>query len=184
MIKIDYNSLHARLYRWFYSVDKMPVSLCPYFWKLVIAILIAPGMALMQLPYYVLQGFKKTDLDGNGERIIVGLVMYLGLWALGCIGIAITSLFIPVNFSEDVIAIGWVSMGIITLGVGTFLTVTRQEKRRNLLRNRLYNGEITIEQYTQSIQKDFARYSPANWLLIKAIKAWYQRSCPRVDWKH
>lgn len=46
-MKINYNSLSAKIYRYFYTTETMPTNLCPYFWKSLIA-------TILFIPYYIL----------------------------------------------------------------------------------------------------------------------------------
>lgn len=49
-MELKLNSLSARLYRYFYETNKMPNSLCTYFWKLVIAYLLIIPLEIIGLP--------------------------------------------------------------------------------------------------------------------------------------
>ena len=53
-MKLNSNSVTARLYRWFYMNDQMPKSLCPYFW-------ITVGLCLMTPFLSVIRGLEKAS---------------------------------------------------------------------------------------------------------------------------
>ena len=63
-MKLNRNSISAKLFRYFYSTDIMPGSLCTYFWALVLAyILIIPleiGGLLGTLTRFIFPPFRDT----------------------------------------------------------------------------------------------------------------------------
>ena len=62
-MQLSTKSWHAKVYNFFYTESGLPQSLCPYFWKLVLAIFVL-------IPFLIL-------LVLGGITIIISLIVYL-----------------------------------------------------------------------------------------------------------
>lgn len=97
IMKLNYNSTSAKLYRWFYGEESMPSNLCPYFWKLVVAYFFALPLALFTLPLLFMGKFSDSDV---GHRLGVSVVM----WTFGISMIAaILSIFVPADPEKNLL---------------------------------------------------------------------------------
>lgn len=67
---LDSNSAIAKYYRWFYATQKLPNNLCPYFWKLLIAVVCAP-LAI------IIYTFKKVAVLGIIMSWVLKVAMIL-----------------------------------------------------------------------------------------------------------
>jgi hypothetical protein len=84
-MQLNHNSFSAKLYRWFYGVDSMPGNLCPYFWKLVIAYVMALPLFVSTLPYEIIY-FKSRENDEKiSNRIFVSFIICLLFLAAFCL---------------------------------------------------------------------------------------------------
>jgi len=112
-MKLKTSSLSAKLYRYFYETEKMPKSLCPYFWKLVVAYLLILPLEIIGLPYTIVMflfklnknvcPFFKAVLTPLGILLLVALFFLLS---------PITQFFLPIK-ADNVIAGGILDVIII-----------------------------------------------------------------------
>ena len=79
-MKLNKNSISAKLFRWFYRTSELPTNLCPYFWKLVMAYVFAIPVFIISLPYVIVD--KDSRNESLGNRIGLGIVCWFGLFLL------------------------------------------------------------------------------------------------------
>ena len=60
-MELNLNSLTAKLYRWFYKQNEMPSSLCPYFWKMILACILYIPLFLFDLPSRIARKIQKEN---------------------------------------------------------------------------------------------------------------------------
>ena len=82
-MKLNQNSLSAKLYRWFYKTDTMPTNLCPYFWKLVTAVILSPLFAIYTLPYEIIN-YKRSRRDTYNVMLGKSLVCWCFITPIIC----------------------------------------------------------------------------------------------------
>jgi len=121
-MKLKTSSLSAKLYRYFYETEKMPKSLCPYFWKLVVAYLLILPLEIIGLPYTIVMflfklnknvcPFFKAVLTPFGILLLVALFFLLS---------PITQFFLPIK-ADNVIASGILDAIIIIAVVCSLIT--------------------------------------------------------------
>lgn len=185
MVKIKKNSLHAKLYRFFYGTDTMPQSLCPYFWKTVLAFLFLLPLVIVGAPFYVVKRFQKDPITEHaGMQFVNGL----GCWLLAFLGasifVAISALFL--NYSkgslgETMTIIGcFISVLVVALGL-----LYLNEKRKEKLDDLYYKGLIGYDERNRRkklIRTRIGISHPSKWLVCRYIKAIYEKNCPRINW--
>jgi len=162
-MKLNKNSISAKLFRWFYRTSELPTNLCPYFWKLVMAYVFAIPVFIISLPYAIID--KDSCNESLGNRIGKGLVCWFGLFLL------ITALtpiilfwYTPVKDSFLEILIIW---GLLTWVIGLIIGVMwfihhlgeKIKERRNL-------------------PKEEKRSN----IVVEMVKATYYKYCPKIDW--
>jgi len=162
-MKLNKNSISAKLFRWFYRTSELPTNLCPYFWKLVMAYVFAIPVFIISLPYAIID--KDSCNESLGNRIGKGLVCWFGLFLL------ITALtpimlfwYTPVKDSFLEILIIW---GLLTWMIGLIIGVMwfihhlgeKIKERRNL-------------------PKEEKRSN----IVVEMVKATYYKYCPKIDW--
>lgn len=177
-MNLNLNGISARLYRWFYATKDMPQTLCPYFWKLVIAYLLFIPWAIISLPIRVIG----IDTDSSGEKFIMSLI----LWTCVCMGLcglfSITAFW---KFYDEQTFLGKVQRaGIITLIIVTLLSlaigivylVGHIKDRRTI-------KQLEYIWSDEGVVKNPDYIAPKPNLVKEFIKAKYHKYCPKIDWK-
>lgn len=54
------NSLYGKLYQWFYLSD-LPKSLCPFFWKFILAVLFCIPVFILRIPSMIFDFYNKKS---------------------------------------------------------------------------------------------------------------------------
>lgn len=176
-MKLNINSNTAQLYRWFYGTSRMPESLCPYFWKLVLMWTFILPYSILSLPVIILERFDRSPTHSTGERAGLGFIAWfiLGI-AIGmvtCIGLFFEE---PVKdtlyYHLTVIGtLGWfLSIGI---GIATLY---------NYLRKLWKNRNIKYDEFGRRIWNPIVEEQDS--IIVSFVKASYNKYCPKIDWNH
>ena len=162
-MKLNKNSISAKLFRWFYGTSELPTNLCPYFWKLVMAYVFALPLFIISLPYVIID--KSSSIESLNSRIWGGFVCWFVLFLLIT---ALTPIMLfwhtPVKDSllETLIEIGvftWIT-GLI-IGIMWFIH---------------HLGEKIKER--RNLPKEEKRSN----IIVEMVKATYYKYCPKIDW--
>jgi len=187
-MEIHYNSINARLYRWFYNVSDMPQSLCPYFWKLLWLYLAIIPMIVFTLP---LQIYDKFDKQNNTDRLRDGLIGY-GILFFSFAMISSLSLlfgFKPIDndsFISKYIGLG-VALWYVAILVGVIIGIVKlvnYKKRKYYYEyadDDYYGRKYYFDKNHQRVYVDEQEEKDS--LLVAFIKAKYNRYCPKITWK-
>ena len=162
-MKLNKNSISAKLFRWFYGTSELPTNLCPYFWKLVMAYVFAIPLFIIPLPYVIIE--KSSSIESLNSRIWGGFVCWVILFLLIT---ALTPIMLfwhtPVKDSllETLIEIGvftWIT-GLI-IGIMWFIHHLGEKikERRNLPKKEKRSN-----------------------IIVEMVKATYYKYCPKIDW--
>ncbi len=171
-MNLNSNSFSAKLYRWFYNVHIMPTNLCPYFWKLVITYVFAIPVLLFSLPYEIIDRKFKNDADTFPERIGLGFVYWLGVFA-----ILITFSPILLLFGESLNGeFKWAfkaafSVYFIIIFVLFYTLIARLVK---ILKDKK-------KKVPSNLNIDSKR-KPS--ILVEFVKAKYNKYCPQIKWEN
>lgn len=175
-MKLNINSVSARLYRWFYATSVMPESLCPYFWKLALMWVFILPYTILSLPTMAMDFKDPSEHRSTGERVGVGLIMwfFIGMitsmlsW-IGLIWVTPTkdSVFL------HMLVIGFIGWGVtIILGlVALFKWSMEKWKQRGIK----YDKDGYRIWHTEPKQSS---------IITEFVKAKYNKYCPKIDWKH
>lgn len=179
--ELDARSLNVKLWCWFYGVrnSSLPNNLCPFFWKLVVAWMLVIPYAGFCVPMILIdEVFVKSYRNGDnsfGERIRGSIAVYIILFLLVCMGIAVATLFTTFydnTFLGEIWKLGlglWAVIIIVSIILGiTVLNKYLKEKRKRWDEN---GNRIWIEPKEK-------RQS----LLVQFVKAKYEKNCPRITW--
>lgn len=182
-MKLNHNSISARLYRWFYMAKDMPQTLCPYFWKLVIMWIFILPVSIISAPMII----TKQEPDEWFVRILGGAC----LWFL--VFVAFLALF-PVTY----LFWGWLNpkstfgqwqgagilIWMITITASIVFIIlhlykkSRDKKRRN-------QQEYIWDHNDEYVKNpDYVPYEKRSNIFIEFIKAKYNKYCPKIDWKN
>lgn len=154
-MNISKTSLHAKIYKTVYG-DRFPNNLCPYFWKMVLSLIIIIPLLLISLPKIILDKINKNESEPlvNAENWGGGFGIYIALFAVFTM---IYCWFFPFR-GNDLASIGyaiWIGIGIVTLGISLAKLIDMYRER-----NKEKNPSIVSE-------------------FIKAKKNKY---CPKINW--
>ncbi len=162
-MKLNKNSISAKLFRWFYRTSELPTNLCPYFWKLVMAYVFAIPVFIISLPYVIVD--KDSRNQSLGERIGLGLFCW---FILSLLIAALTPIILfwhtPVKGSllESLIHYGFaVWVAGLFIGVMWFIH---------------HLGEKIKER--RNLPKEEKRSN----IVVEMVKATYYKYCPKIDW--
>lgn len=184
-MELNVNGVSARLYRWFYVTDKMPQSLCPYFWKLVIAYIFIVPLAVLSLPIFLFK--QQNSIENAFQRPFIGGFM----WAFLLIAVMmivgpLSSLFVGFlhdgSFLAHIQSVGFITLFVvITMSlIGGIVYLTSKIKEQNRRRR----SEWIWDEYGDYIKNpDYSPYAAKPNIIIEFIKATYHKYCPKIDWK-
>ncbi len=164
---LNKNSVSARLYRWFYNKieEEMPTNLCPYFWKLLLMWLLFIPVFIITLPGEIFFWVTDDYDSGFGPKLGFTIVLYVALYALTCMGLAV-SLFFVTYVKGSFLAIS--SQGGLTLwSAGIIITIY-------CLINKAISRIKRISKEPKLNNKT---------IVSEFIKAQLGKYCPKIDWE-
>ena len=156
-MELSKNSWHVWVYKMTYGYYKLPHNLCPYFWKLLLALITFPVNAVWTGPAYIKsfslnQKWYKDGFWGGGN--------YAKGFAFNIILSVITSMVLMwFRDNEAIIAagiVGYTVVGFILLCIG-------------------------VNKYSKKYPKKEKVKKPN--VFIEFIKATYRKNCPMLMWK-
>ena len=166
-MKLNKNSISAKLFRWFYGTSELPTNLCPYFWKLVMAYVFAIPLFIIPLPYVIVD--KDSCNESLGSRIGLGFVCWFILFLLIT---ALTPIMLfwhtPVKDSllEILMIYGFFIWAAgLTLGIIWFIHYIQDKIKERKWENR-------------NLPKEEKRSN----IIVEMVKATYYKYCPKIDW--
>ena len=175
-MKLNINSVSARLYRWFYATTQMPQSLCPYFWKLVLMWVFILPYTILSLPC-ILMDLKDPDHKTTGERAGVGLIMWFIVGMITCM-LSWIGLFFVTPTKDSVFfnmvgvgLIGWLA-AIIFGGIALF----------KWAKEKWENRYVRYDEFGYRIWLKPKEKQPS--IITEFVKAKYNKYCPKIDWKY
>lgn len=174
-MKLNINSVGAKLYRWFYATSQMPQTLCPYFWKLILMWTFIIPYTILSLPV-ILMDSKDPESRTTGERAGIGFIIWFILGMIVCM-LSWVGLFwvTPIKdsaFMHMLIAggIGWM-FAIVIGAIQLFKWSKEKWENRNVKYDEHgYRIWTPVEPKQDSI-------------LVSFVKAKYNKYCPKIDWK-
>ena len=177
-MELKTNSVSARVYREVYNTRHMPESLCPYFWKLVLAYPLIVVLLPLLIPTWIMMKFQKDEPDTDfpiGAKALMGVLMYGFVVIIFVVGVFISSSWITYYQGTAMYSL-YFGGGFITLILGVvcgyFGIVSLYQQHRRRRRERLYDED--------------GNYSPIEEkpnLIVEFVKAKYNKYCPKITWK-
>jgi hypothetical protein len=168
-MKLNQNSISAKLYRWFYKTDTMPTNLCPYFWKLVTAVILSPLFAIYTLPYEIINYKRSRRWDTYGDMLGISLSCWCLIAAVICMISSLRLFFYIPNKSSSLWVImeeiGCILWGCLIL-VGITWAIIKTVKY-------LHNDNHSKNSNTEKTDN----------IIVEMMKAKYHKYCPKIDWK-
>jgi hypothetical protein len=163
-MKLNQKSLSAKLYRWFYKTNTMPTNLCPYFWKLVTAVILSPLFAIYTLPYEIIN-YKHSRRDTYGDMLETSAAYWCFIAAVICM-ISSLGLFF---YTPDKSSLLGVIMGVGCIFWGCLIVV-----------GVTWAIIILTQEHLQSKKSDDEKTDN---IIVEMVKAKYHKYCPKIDWK-
>jgi len=141
----------------------MPTNLCPYFWKLVTAVILSPLLAIYTLPYEIIN-YKRRRWDTYSDMLGISLVYWAIITAVICMISTLGFFF----YMPDTDSLLWVMMSLglcvwaslIVIGIGW--------------------GINEIVKYLKPKKSDNEKTDN---IIVEMVKAKYHKYCPKIDWK-
>ena len=163
-MKMNYNSLTAKFYRWFYEVDYMPSNICPYFWKLVIAYLLCIPKFVITYPTYIFT--KEWGLRDNIENFIIGVTVCIVSipMIVGPIMHFFGLVTLPKDFLSTIACI-WCGVGVLF----AFIIVMVIHEGWTYRRQQKYDSRYKFKVKKPSVIKT-------------RIVDWYHKRCTLLTW--
>lgn len=168
-MELNVNSIHARIFRWvlFVQKDKMPKTLCPYFWKSVLMWLFIIPIVIVTVPARI-ANWKQISF---GERIFRSVGLYVLMFVGYCMGFFIYCLFADVTKeflkAHDAFLaagiVGWVASIILGLAFAYFSITEYLDKK-------------SFEKY------GYNKPEKKN-VIVESVKGFYNKYCPVIEWK-
>jgi hypothetical protein len=162
-MKLNQKSLSAKLYRWFYKTDTMPTNLCPYFWRLVTAVILSPLLAICTLPYEIIN-YKHSRRDTYADILGTSLAYWFFIAAVICT-ISTLSLFFYIPDEDSLLMV----MIVFGFCVWTYLIIVG-----------IIWSIFNTEEYLKSKKSDDEKTDN---IIVEMVKAKYHKYCPKIDWK-
>jgi hypothetical protein len=182
-MKLNQNSISARLYRWFYLTEDMPKNLCPYFWKLVLMYILLIPCSVLYLPITI----ARIEATETGERVALGFFSWLAVFGAIVMLFPITYFFYgwfpeKSHFGawQNVGIALWICAFIIASSLG-LLRILNKRKEKMRMKHRQY---IWNEDGEYVSNPDYVPYEPKPNILIEFVKAKYNKYCPQIEWKN
>ena len=181
-MKLDLNSVNAKLYRWFYATQSMPQSLCPYFWKLLIAWTFCVPYAIITAPIRNKLSYY-SEWENGAQKIGVSIMLWGMIGMVISMVYSITSLwgFYPDKSFLGTIQRFGVATFIILFFIGLIFGIIILfkfyfDKKRDNRRKTIWSSS----EQDYILNPDYRGDTPN--LLIEFIKAKYNKYCPKIDW--
>ena len=152
-MNLNQSSLHARLYRFFYSTDTLPSNLCPYFWKLVVAYICI-------IPYFAI---KYTLVPFFGTKV--------GLWCAYIIGSAMVLSFVGI--------ICHANYHLVRYWLGCYSYDSHLATGAGVIDS----YAIIIILFNVIKIKRKPKASQQQYIITEFAKARYNKYCPQIKWK-
>jgi hypothetical protein len=166
-MKLNQKSLSAKLYRWFYKTNIMPTNLCPYFWKLVTAVILSPLFAIYTLPYEIIN-YKRSRRDTYGDMLGTSIVY----WALIAVVICMISSLGFFFYMPDTDSLLWLIMVAGFWFWGTLIIVDID-----------FGISWSIIKTKEHLQSKKSNTEKTDNIIVEMVKAKYYKYCPKIDWK-
>lgn len=200
--KLNPHGLMARLYRNFYNTGVLPNNLCPYFWKLIFAIIalpfVYPALIINYLdePFYYEKWYYdeyKSFRGGGNMKIAWGLPINIGLLFVGA---WFSKLVYPNIFEYMAIWKYYVNGLIIVVSLVLFFKLLAFAIRKLFpakpakeMNEEEWEAHLIEEDKKWELKHQKKRERKERWqrsfvyLTWRAFVAWKDRVCPQIEWK-
>ena len=172
---INYNSVSAKIYRYFYTTETMPTNLCPYFWKSLIA-------TILIIPYYIITIPTKVlgiggEISDAKDHIISSSAFWFFVFSIVSMIFGIVTIILGINYdgaTQPFLAFiqefgigGVLALGLII--IVSLLNGAREWYREYKWEKRNANRSRTPKE-------------PKLNIFVEFVKAKYNNYCPQITW--
>jgi len=160
-MELKTKSWYVWLWEYTYAED-LPNNLCPFFWKLIVAMLLFIPNVIFRIPVTISNLFMTWPIKRGDNRTGNGIVMWL-LFNLFIVTIIFNYHLFLWLIGDDSAEISWVVGGIFMDFVILLILI------RHLWENTLIADRLA--------------YKASNNIIVTMTKAWYKNHCPKINWK-
>lgn len=175
-MELSKNSVWAKMYRWFYVEKTMPETICVYFWKLVLAVLLAPLLFLFTLPTTIIKFLfinfiiEFSYFNTFTEKLINNFILWILLFIIFTVIFAIITMPIYGIFDPNTILhhlqfTGAILLGVIGLVLLSWFIVFIGASLEKIKIVKIENKKTKVN------------------LLKEFIKSKYNKYCTKINWK-
>lgn len=157
------NTWYVKLWDYTYA-EGLPDNLCPFFWKLVTAMLLFIPNVILRIPVVFMNTFmysKYNQIEKGDPRTAIGIIIYamiiVIIFYIFCLYNYILWLFQAYSYNSSAATYG---------GFLLFLTI----------------GIIIARIWDKKDVTDKLKEKTSNNIIVNYIKAWYNNHCPRIKW--
>lgn len=175
-MKLHANSLTAQLYRWFYATSTMPESLCPYFWKMILAWVFLIPYTILSLPV-ILMDRKDPEKRSTGERAGIGFIIWFILFIVVCMLSWVGLFFVDPpkdSLYMNIIVTGFIGWAF-SIGIGVAQLI-------KFLKHKWETRHIRYDEEGYRIWEPVKEKEPS--IIKEFVKAKYNKYCPKIEWFH
>ena len=175
-MKLNINSSTAKLYRWFYGTSKMPESLCPYFWKLILMWTFIIPYSIVCIPAIVMEKRDPGETFKTGERASISFIVWVAI--VGAISMLFSISLFWYQYPKDTLGMNLQMLGFILWLIGTVYGIWHGIQ---WLINKYEDSKIKYDADGYRIWNPEPKQDS---IIVSFIKASYNKYCPRIDWDH
>ena len=180
-MKLSKSSVLSKLYCWFYVTNKLPISLCPYFWRTVLMFILFVPYCIVSLPVIIgsifckdfrveidIRDYHRTSIESPWSRVGFGVMIYVLILFFSIVLLPLLPLFIDI-VPKSKLSHFITAMGIIDIsGVVLFIFCIFYSFISDYFRERQMNNLIVKEKTSN--------------IIVEMVKAKYKKYCPKIDW--
>ena len=155
-MELKLNSWYVWLWKYTYN-EKLPSNLCPFFWKLILAIILFIPNFILRLPLVIGSIFyKRIEKESSALGIIIWIILVFCMFITYSLFHFIMYLFDAYSYDSGAALCG----GVILVSLGVVVIC-------NYLCNKSYYLENNLK----------------NNIIISYTKSIYGKYCPKINWK-
>jgi hypothetical protein len=160
-MELKTKSWYVWLYNYTYN-SKLPENLCPFFWKLVTAIILFIPNLILRLPVSIVNMITKDGFHKGDGRTGIGIIIYtivtiIIFYIIGIYHYILWALNFD-NYNSTLATLG----GIISIIICILII-----------------REIWIKKNVKYTLED----KISNNIIVNYCKSWYKNYCPKINWK-
>ena len=181
-VVLNTNGILSKYYRWYYKTTELPENLCPYFWRLLYAIIMMPFAFIEAALVKILLLIDIREPGRLDNRIFGPIISTIIMYCILYLILVILSMFIfpfmllfGYRLDPEGVQIAYFIGNSAIVGYVFSLIFAIYRINQFRIRHMLKENNDT-----ESKIKSKTKY---NSLMISMIKASYKKICPKIEWK-